>query len=102
MIPLNSPEENLVEQKKGKIRDLLSTDVVGDYKVRFTLTDHGTGTGTLEIRKQEEVVIKGLFQVYIQDDEVYTTLFSEKKVKVLDKPSDDFLNILKFMLLAKT
>jgi hypothetical protein len=102
MIPDYTPDKDLLLKKQAVLENLLSTSVVGNYKLKFDITDPETDSGTLEISRDAKMIIKGLFQVYIENNEVFTGLYSDQKVKVLCKPSEEFINILKFILLAKT
>ena len=90
------------QKKESAILELTAKPfLLGNYTVIFYFTNHEHYIGTVEFNRNNGKMVKGTFQVYSDNDEIYAALYSTDMIKLIDKPYPEFLNVLKVLTLAK-
>ncbi|SDE43348.1 hypothetical protein SAMN05216464_106119 [Mucilaginibacter pineti] len=99
---LNETASAINQKKESAILELTAAPfLLGNYTVIFYFTNDEHYIGTVEFNRKNGKMVKGTFQVYIDNEEVYAALYSTNMVKLIDKPYPEFLNMLKILTLAK-
>ncbi|SDD95368.1 hypothetical protein SAMN05216464_103144 [Mucilaginibacter pineti] len=92
----------ITERNKSFNHLVLNEHEFGNYKVKFSAANNPQITaGTCVFTHKNGFIANGHFEVYISDDGIHATLYSGHNVKMLDKPFDEYLNIIKLMLLSR-
>ncbi|WP_183566137.1 hypothetical protein [Mucilaginibacter sp. SP1R1] len=105
-IPINLLKETadpkLIQLRIDALNELVDKSYhLGNYVVTFSVTEGQPNSGTVEFKHSNGFIAKGIFEVYINNETIYASLYTTDKIKLLDNPFSEYLNVIKLLTLSK-
>jgi hypothetical protein len=104
-IQSNRPKEpadpNLIQQRIDALNELVSESYnLGNYVVTFSIPEEHHHSGTVIFKHNNGFVANAKFEVYINNETIYASLYTADMVKLLDNPFNEYLNVIKLLTLS--